>query len=405
MAPELHSEPCALSALGMVSALGSTLDETWRRLIAGDQSGFRERGNLVGGGVHLLGEAPETLPDLPASLSRFDCRNNRLALVAFEGIRPAVERAIAHFGPARVAIVAGSSTAGVEAAEQAFEQRRRTGALSPSFDLVQLEFGGMPEFLGRISGAQGPCYALSTACSTGAKALISARGLLELGVCDAVIAGAVDSRCRLTANGFAALQAVSAVITNPMSRNRDGLTLGEGGALFLLTRDPEGIQLLGAGESSDAHHMSAPEPNGRGAEACMRAALQDASIRPDEIAYLNLHGTGTPHNDAMESAAVERVFNGSNVCCSSTKPLVGHTLGASGALEAGFCWLMLDRQQGGRLRVPPHRFDGQLDGELPQLRLAGDETWVDVGAEPMLMSNSFGFGGSNSALVLGRRSG
>lgn len=394
--------PCALTALGMVNALGSSLDEIWPRLIRGDQSRFLERADLVGGASQRFAEVHEELPKVPVSLSRYDCRNNRLALATFEGIRSNVEAAIGRFGAERVGIVVGSSTAGVEAAELAIEQSRRTGHLPAWFDLIQLEFGGLSEFLRDVSGVRGPCYALSTACSTGAKAIVSARGLLELGFCDAVIAGAIDSCCRLTANGFDSLHALAAHTTNPMSRNRDGLTLGEAGALFLLTRDPGGLQLLGAGESSDAHHMSAPEPKGKGAEASIRAALNDAGLRPDEIDYLNLHGTGTPQNDIMEAIAVDRVFSGS-VPCSSTKPLVGHTLGASGAVEAGFCWLMLDRLRGGRLVLPPHCFDEELDDELPTIPLVKKGDWVEVGAEPMLMTSSFGFGGSNCALVLGRR--
>jgi 3-oxoacyl-[acyl-carrier-protein] synthase-1 len=185
-----------------------------------------------------------------------------------------------------------------------------------------------------------------------------------------------------------------------MSRNRAGLTLGEGAALFLLTREPGGIQLLGVGESSDAHHMSAPDPGGRGAEACMRGALEDARARPEEIAYLNLHGTGTPLNDAVEGAALMRVF-GRPIPCSSTKPLVGHTLGASGALEAGFLWLMLSRRRGQQLRLPPHCWDGQADPDLPHLHLAERGATVEPDGRALLMSNSFGFGGSNCTLVLG----
>ncbi len=397
--------PCRLVALGMHHALGSSLEEIGPRLVAGDQDGVVQRDDLVPGATGFYAQARGALPPLPEALSEYACRNNQLAESALGQIRGPIDAAIERFGAHRVGVVVGSSTSGFSEAEDAFRERHVSGALSPTFSLAQLEFGGLCDYVARASGAQGPRQSPSTACSTGAKALLSARSLLDLGFCDAVIAGAVDSLCRLTANGFAALHAVSAGITNPMSANRDGLTLGEGAALFLLTREEGGVQLLGGGESSDAHHMSAPHPEGRGAEQCMRAALADAGLDAEDIAYLNLHGTGTPQNDAMESAAVARVFE-QPVPCSSTKPLVGHTLGASGAIEAGFCWLVLARRADGdrRLVLPPHRYDGERDPALPAIELvesSGDGFALDVRGPVALMSNSFGFGGSNCALILG----
>jgi 3-oxoacyl-[acyl-carrier-protein] synthase-1 len=392
--------PCRLAALGMVSALGAGHDEIWRRLIAGDQSGFALRDDLVRGERRWFGEVRAALPALPASLAPHDCRNNRIALAALAGVRPALEAAIARFGAARVGVVVGSSTTGIAAAEHAFVSLAARGRLGAGFDLAQLEFGGLSEFLGQASGVRGPCFAISTACSSGAKSLASARMLLEQGLCDAVIAGGVDSLCRLTANGFDALQAIAKDLTNPMSRHRSGLTLGEGGALFLMTREPGGVQLLGVGESSEAHHMSAPDADGAGAERCMRGALADAGLEPGQIVYLNLHGTGTLQNDAMESAAVARVF-GPAIACSSSKPQLGHTLGASGAIEAGLCWLALERREGDTLSLPPHRWDGVADPALPALRLAAPGERLRARRPCALMSNSFGFGGSNCTLILG----
>jgi 3-oxoacyl-[acyl-carrier-protein] synthase-1 len=403
MSSDFHSRraPCTLADLGMVSALGNTAAEAWPRLVAGDQSRFTERDDLIPGLTRPFGQVRGELPEIPPSLSRYACRNNQIALAAFEAIHNSVQEAIGSHGASRVGIVAGSSTAGLAEAEHAVREHTRCGALPSAFDRIQLEHGGLAEFLREVSGARGPCYALSTACSTGAKALVSARGLLDLGVCDAVIAGAADSLCRLTASGFHSLQAVCEGITNPMSRNRDGLTLGEGAAFFLVTRDSGGIQLLGAGESSDAHHMSAPQPEGRGAESSMRAALLDARLPAEDIAYLNLHGTGTPHNDSMESAAIQRVFD-TPTPSSSTKPLMGHTLGASGALEAAVCWLVLTHGDSQGLCLPPHRYDGQPDPALPPLTLVGEGERCSPGSRPALMTNSFGFGGSNCTLVVGR---
>jgi 3-oxoacyl-[acyl-carrier-protein] synthase-1 len=167
--------------------------------------------------------------------------------------------------------------------------------------------------------------------------------------------------------------------------------------VFLALREPGGVQLLGVGESSEAHHMSAPDPQGTGAYTAMRGALEDAAAEPGEVAYVNLHGTGTLLNDAMECSALAAVF-ADPPPCSSTKPLVGHTLGAAGAMEAGFCWMVLRERTGGRLALPPHAYDGCFDPALPAVKLAGKGMLVAPGP---VMTNSFGFGGNNCSLVLG----
>jgi 3-oxoacyl-[acyl-carrier-protein] synthase I len=393
--------PCRLAALGQVSALGRAQEEVYARLTAGDSTRLTLDEARVPERALWLGAVREPLPAIPAPLERFACRNNQLALAALEAIGSEVHAAIARFGAARVGVVVGTSTSGVGDAEAAIAHRERTGVLAHEFHYDQLEFGGLARFVAEAAGARGPAYTLSTACSSGARALASARSLVNLGLCDAVISGAADSLCGLTTNGFAALGALSAGVTNPFSRNRDGLTLGEAGVLFLVTREAGGIQLLGVGDSSEAHHMSAPDPEGRGAETAMRGALADAGLAPEDIAYLNLHGTGTPQNDAMESAAVARVLGG-EVPCSSTKPLVGHTLGAAGAIEAAFCWLVLAGTRSGEAALPPHVWDGVRDPELAPIRLAEKNARAAVGAHGAVMTNSFGFGGNNCTLILGR---
>ena len=392
--------PCRLAALGQVSALGRARDDVYARLIAGDGSRLTLRDDLVPERSLWLGAVREPLPEIPERLARFACRNNQLALAALESIGPEVAAAVARFGGARVGVVVGTSTSGVGDAEAAIAHREKTGVLAREFFYDQLEFGGLARFVADAIGARGPAYTLSTACSSGARALASARSLVALGVCDAVVSGAADSLCGLTTNGFAALGALSAGVTNPCSVNRDGLTLGEASALFLVTGEPGGIQLLGVGDSSEAHHMSAPDPEGRGAETAMRGALADAGVTPREIAYLNLHGTGTPQNDVMEAAAVARVF-GTDLPCSSTKPLVGHTLGAAGAIEAAFCWLVLAERHRSALALPPHVWDGARDPALAPIRLAAKGEFARTGERALVMSNSFGFGGNNCTLILG----
>ena len=396
--------PCSLAAFGMVTALGSSVDAIWPRILAGDQSGLRGRTDLVPGRSLLVAEVAEEPPPCPPALARRGCRSNALSLAAFRQIEPQVHRIVAEVGAERVAIVMGSSTSGIGAAETALAVRARTGSLPEGFDYAQVEFGGAAEFLADYAGIRGPSYTISTACSSGARAIESGRALLELGACDAVVAGATDSLCRLTAAGFSALQAVSEAPSNPFSLNRNGLNLGEGAAVFLLTRDPGGVQLLGAGVSSDAYHMSAPDPEGTGAEFAMRKALSEAGVAADEVCYVNLHGTGTVLNDAMEARVVSRIL-GDRVLCSSTKPLVGHTLGASGAIELGICWLLLTRRSGDTLDLPPHRWDGVPDPAMPSLRLVEPGTSMRAPRRVIVLSNSFGFGGSNATLVVGRREG
>ncbi len=393
--------PCRLRALGMVNALGSGAGEIWPRLLAGDQSGLTHRDDLVPGRAMLVGDVKTALPDVPDALGRYRCRNNRLSLAALAQIERELRATLAAVGPARVGVVMGTSTSGVSDAEAALRHHASTGRLAREFDYPQLEFGGAAGFVGAWLGAKGPVYTLSTACSSGARALASARSLLALGVCDAVVAGGTDTLCGLTTNGFSALQAISDEPPNPMSENRKGLTLGEGSAVFLVTRESGGIQLEGVGESSEAHHMSAPDPDGLGAETAMRHALADAGLAPADVAYVNLHGTGTPLNDAMESAAVVRVF-GESTPCSSTKALVGHTLGAAGAMEAAFCWLALAESEAGELALLPHVWDGRRDPALAKLRLADKGERAVARGAMHLLTNSFGFGGNNCTLILGR---
>jgi len=393
--------PCRLAALGVVNALGVDAESVFRHLVAGEPTRLSWREDLVPGQRLLVGAVTEPLPAVPASLARYACRNNALAQAALDQIGTALRAVISRAGAARVGVVMGTSTSGVSDAEAAFRHQREDGGLAPCFDYAQLEFGGLAAFVAESLGAAGPAYTLSTACSSGARALASGRALLALGLCDAVVAGAADTLCGLTSNGFYALQAISDGVTNPCSRNRAGLTLGEAAAVFLLLPEPGGIQLTGVGESSEAHHMSAPDPDGAGAEAAMRGALADAGLAPGSIAYLNLHGTGTPQNDRMECMAVARVF-GTALPVSSTKPLVGHTLGAAGALEAAFCWLVLERSRDGILELPPHCWDGERDPELPPVRLVSKGESVRPEGPLRVMTNSFGFGGNNCTLVLER---
>jgi 3-oxoacyl-[acyl-carrier-protein] synthase-1 len=392
--------PCGITAVGLATALGVGIEATWPRLMDGDQSRLTVRGDLVPSRRLLVGQVMEPLADVPRSLERYASRNTALALTALTPIEAELREAVRRVGPARVGVVMGSSTSGVDAAERAVEGCLRSGNLPAWFDYAQLEMGSVAEAIAVWLGSAGPAYTVSTACSSGAKAVAAARSLLALGVCDAVVTGGADALCRMTTNGFMALGAVADEPSNPFSVNRRGLTLGEGAAVFLLEPDPAAIQVIGVGETSDAHHMSSPDPTGAGAEHAMRQALDDAGIDARAVAYVNLHGTGTPLNDAMESLAVHRVF-GSGVPCSSTKPVVGHTLGASGAVEIAFCWMVLAHRVGDGALLPPHCWDGIADPGLPALHLVANRERAVVRPPVAVLSNSFGFGGNNCAVVLG----
>jgi len=342
----------------------------------------RVEGDVPGRALYF-GRVTEPLPEIadPA----FNFRSCRLLAWAVEDMKPHLAAAFARYGRDRVAVVLGASNTGVDEAENhidvAFDRPADAPGRFPSaFRFSMLELGAPSAYLAQATGAGGPCYTLSTACSSSAKAFPAARRLIEAGLCEAVIVGGVDGRCRFAMNGFHALGALAQTRCRPLAEDRDGICLGEGVALFLMERAAEAsaaagrtVFFAGAGESSDAYHATAPDPEGRGAEAAMRAALADAGCAPAAVDYVNLHGTGTPANDAMEMKAVRRVFGEAlrqddadhPLTVESTKSRTGHCLGAAGAVEAAICWRKI--RAGGIRRA---------------------------------LSNSFAFGGSNASIVL-----
>ena len=381
-----------LNALGVICALGRGQAAVSRSLFAGDCSGMRAESGWVPERTLPVGSVHGELVTIPVELGQQSSRNNQLLLEAALQIEGEIRQAIHRYGASRVGVVLGTSTSGIDEASRGIAQYLRDQHFPSDYDYQQQELSAPANFLADWLQLSGPAYVISTACTSSARALMSAQRLLDLGVCDAVLCGGVDSLCKLTLNGFGALEAVSNERCNPFSVNRNGINIGEAAVLFLMTKAPAAIALLGSGASCDAHHISAPEPTGKGALQAMHKALASAKLQPGQIGYLNLHGTATQHNDAMESLAVASLFP-DGVACSSTKPMSGHTLGAAGALEAAFCWLSLAHG-----RVPPHVWDGQADPALPALQ------WAQAGdtlEKPRLMSNSFAFGGNNVSLIIG----
>ncbi|WP_232056760.1 MULTISPECIES: beta-ketoacyl-ACP synthase [Methylomonas] len=339
------------------------------------------------------------LPRIPPRLNRYDCRNNRLLLAALGQIEAVTTQAIARYGPHRIGIVLGTSTSGIAEGERAIAELLATGIFPESYHYSRQELGGAAEFLAEYLRIAGPAYTLSTTCSSSANALLSARRLLRLGACDAVLVGGSDSLCRTTLQGFSVLAAISRTRCLPFSANRDGTVLGEGAALFMMSREPAPFVLSGGGASADAYHISAPRPDGSGALAAMQAALSDAGLSPRQIEYLNLHGTATVQNDAMEALAVHALF-GTTPPCGSSKQATGHCLGAAGAIEAALCWLLLSEFNPER-RLPAHRWDGQADPTLPSLNFVAPGHRCNQPLQYCL-SNSFSFGGNNVSLLLGK---
>jgi 3-oxoacyl-[acyl-carrier-protein] synthase-1 len=324
-----------------------------------------------------------------AGSSSADTRCNQIADRCLASLELALVRDVR---AERVAVVVGTSTSGVREGSDAFRYHYTEGRWPADFRFSAQELGDVAAHVASRVGARGPAYGISTACTSGAKALASAARMIQAGICDVAIAGGIDSLCDLTLNGFAALESLSDVVCNPFSANRKGINIGEGGALFVLSAKPSEFRLAGWGESADAYHISAPDPEGRGAEAAMRRALDSAGCLPADIGYLNLHGTATKLNDLMEARAVSRVF-GSDLPCSSTKPMTGHMLGAAGACEAAFAMMALDAG-----RLPAHLWDGEVDPELPPVRLVARTG--EAGDGRRAMSCSYAFGGNNIALVL-----
>ncbi len=391
--------PLLLSAFTATTCLGRGLDATRKALRTG-RSGLApcafetvELDTWVG---EVAAVDDQKLPD---ALADYDCRNNRLTRMGLEtdGFADHVRQAVARYGKARVGVFLGTSTSGILQTELAYRRRDpETGALPGDFIYRTTHNSfSLAEFTRAYFGLEGMAMAISTACSSSAKVFAAAARQIELGLIDAAVVGGVDTLCLTTLYGFASLQLTSSQPCRPYDAARDGISIGEGAGFALLERAtdaaPGSVLLLGAGESSDAYHMSSPHPEGAGAKLAMEAALKSAGLTPADIDYINLHGTSTPANDAAEGRAVAALF-GDRVPCSSTPGATGHTLGAAGAVEAVICAIaladgLLPGSPGTVTPDPAITVRYLLDGRDGRVRNT--------------LSNSFGFGGSNCSLIFG----
>ncbi len=332
---------------------------------------------------------------LPAGLERYDCRNNRLADMALraDGFLGVVAHAVARYGAGRIAVVLGTSTSGVGAAEDAYRDRDASGALPAGFDFRGTQdIASVGMYVRAVLGLAGPVSVVSTACASSLRAMLDARALIRAGVCDAAVVGGADTLCRMTLNGFAALELISPGPTRPCAADRTGISIGEAAGFALMEADgpADALRLLGVGASSDGYHMSSPHPEGAGAAAAMLGALHDAGAEPGTVDWINLHGTGTRANDAAEDLAVSRVLG--STPASSTKAFTGHTLGACGILEAAVAQICI---QDGFMA-------GCLDIDAPDPAFATRVLTANMdGPVRRVLSNAFGFGGINCSVLLG----
>ncbi len=397
--------PLVVTALTAVSAVGDSVaslrDALVRRrsgLSRCDFPGAEEIDTWIGKVEGL------DIPLADPAFARFDCRNNRLAhkgLMA-DGFDKTVARARDRYGADRIATIVGTSTSGILETEQAYFARSGPDdhlpeRFSKNFDHTH-NFFAPAEFTALTLGLTGPMMVISTACSSSAKAFASASRYIDAGLADAAVVGGVDSLCQTTLRGFTSLELTSKEPCRPFAADRRGLSIGEASAFLLLERegaDTVGTPIcrfIGYGESSDAHHMSSPHPEGEGARRSMAQALTMAGATPDRVGYINMHGTATPANDVSEARGVARLFPATTVV-SSTKGWTGHTLGAAGGLEAVIAILSMN--------------DGMIPGCLNAVTLdpaveatvALENRKADLS---MVMSNSFGFGGNNCSLLFAK---
>jgi 3-oxoacyl-[acyl-carrier-protein] synthase-1 len=358
--------PLGIIDFGISCSLGNSKSDIWKTMLSGDRSKAVYNSN-----------------------SEIETVTNK----ALDSIADSVEKAKSKFGENRIATLVGTCYNGTDELIEALKPSNNLASYPP--DLFAKRFYPA-QIVAKRFGLSGIARAYSTACASSATAIIAARNLLCTGECDAVIAGGSDVITSSIFLGFSALEAVSPEPCIPFSANRKGITLGEGAAFFLLSKEDAQIKITGMGESADAHHITAPREDGLGAVQAMQKALENAGLSAEEIDYVNLHGTGTTLNDSMESVAVHTVF-GHGVPVSSTKGFTGHTLGAAGAVELAFCCMALSPQNTDNF-LPPHIWDKVRDPKLPTL------DFVEIGRKAKrlkrCLSNSFAFGGCNVSLIV-----
>ena len=385
-----------ISKPGVMSCAGTSLEELWNSVTSGNQKGIKKVKTATGQEFFAARIADEKLK--PSS-ARYDMRIMRIEEAALNQIGDDIEAAKAKYGAERIAVCVGSCDNGTEFSVAGHKKYFNDGEFSKDYSLEIQGADYVATFVAEKFGLKGPASTFSTACSSSAGATIKGAELLLADLADAVVVGGIDIASDTVLLGFDSLETVSSEITNPFSKNRHGITLGEAGVFYILTKEDifdTKVQLLGWGESADAYHMTSPDPSGAGAEKAIRRAMEMTNLKPDQVDYVNMHGTGTKFNDSMEAKAVAAVFSDYKVPVSTTKSETGHTLGAAAALELAVCYSAVNN-----VGLPGQVWDGEQDPELPVLNFVDQNHKSDKKAK-ICLSNSFAFGGANACLVIGK---
>ncbi len=403
------SKHIGITDFSMITPLGNNLEQISDNLFSDDinkilsgmkvDDSYLKENKTIIGLVNYDFEIDIYQNNLTSELnSKYNYRAIHMILKTLSNIADSINSLRERYPRNKIGVVLGTSTAGVDYLEKFLPEFDKTGKWNSKYHKDQQRMGSVAEFIATYLELTAPALSISTACSSSAKAIATGKRWIETGICDAVITGGVDVLCDLTLKGFDSLGALSYKQCLPFSKNRDGINIGEGCALFILENKESEFYILGTGESSDAHHISAPDPSGSGAINSMQMAIKNANLTLKDINYINLHGTGTKQNDAMESKAVSLLFKDSNPLSSSSKSLIGHTLGASGAIEMGLSLLSMSKYNSSN-KYLPHIYDNSYDDEINKLNLV--PLINNLGKPKVALSNSFAFGGSNASLVFG----
>ena len=385
-----------ISKPGIMCAAGNSLEELWNSVITKNQSGIKKV-KACDNQDFYAARIENSL--LKPSSARYDMRIMQIEELALNQIADDIETAKKRFGKDRIAVCIGSCDNGTEFSVAGHKQYFETDQFPKDYNIEIQGADYVSTFIAEKYDISGPVNTFSTACSSSAGATIKAAELIMSDLVDAAIVGGVDIASNTVLLGFNALEAVSPEITNPFSKNRCGITLGEAGVFYILSKEPlnpnqKKVELLGWGESADAYHMTSPDPSGEGAKKAILSALKSAKISKNDVDYINLHGTGTKFNDSMESKAVDSVFGDYKVPVSTTKLVTGHTLGAAAALELAICYSAINN-----VELPLQVWDKQKDAELPELNFVDEGTDFKKPVK-ICLSNSFAFGGANACLVI-----
>ncbi|NLL11868.1 MAG: beta-ketoacyl-[acyl-carrier-protein] synthase II [Fibrobacter sp.] len=391
---------CKIDSYILANALGTSTTDIFANLeTAKDKTYLTESDEYFSDRKVFIGKTDIDLPVYDKQKYSVTVKNDMFPVWAYLQLRDRVDFLKKKFGANRIGMVFGTSTSGIYNLENAVHNKKN-GSFPPDFHYKFSENAYFANYLKNAFGITGPAYTVSTSCTSGVKALSSAKTMLDCGFCDAVITGGIDTLCQLTVKGFDSLELLSNGIANPMSANRDGINIGEGIAICILTREVGGVQIKGIGESCDTYHVSSPDPEGTGALRSMIMAMENARLLKENVDYIQLHGTGTNLNDISEAKAIFNIW-GDSIACSSLKPLIGHTLGISGIMGVLICALILEQDQD-RVFLPKHIWDGCRDENIPPIRLLDCNTPAANCRSLNFLVNNFAFGGNNCSVIVGK---